>query len=382
MTKVLHVISDLGAGGAERALAGLVADRVAGAGLEHRVLCLREGGFYAPMVEAAGAGPDVIGGDGLGAVPRWIAGVRAAVRRMRPQIVQSWMYYANVIAYGALRTMRRQGGARLVWGIRCSDMDLDRYPSSLRRAVRIGARLSGKVDCIVANSHAGRQAHLALGYAGDRFRVIENGFDTAKFRPDPALRAATRRELGLDDDAFAVGIVARVDPMKDYPAFLAALERVPNAVGVAVGAGTEALVGPANFRGIGRQSDSQRYHNAFDVLVSCSAFGEGMSNAIGEAMACGCPVVATDVGDARRMLTGGDDLPPAGEIVAPGDAGALGDRLAVLMADPARARALGEAGHARVMAHYTLEQCTRRYAALYEELAGPLAPTARGQPAD
>jgi glycosyltransferase involved in cell wall biosynthesis len=112
-------------------------------------------------------------------------------------------------------------------------------------------------------------------------------------------------------DETLVGIVARLDPMKDYPNFLGAAAKVArreHAVRfVSVGAGPEdcaaVLREQARWLGLdkrmiwaGPRGDLPAVYNALDLLVSSSAFGEGFSNVLGEAMSCGVPCVATDVG--------------------------------------------------------------------------------------
>ncbi len=370
LIRVLHVIVDLEAGGAERALVNLVTRNEA-PDVEHHVLCLRLGGFYEGAVRKAGVPLHIAGGEGVRALPGWIAAVRRAVAEIEPDVLQGWMYYANLVCHAALRfpwpRLRRR--PKLVWGIRCSDMDLDRYPKNLRRAVRLGARWSGSVAAIVANSHAGRDVHVAAGYAAERFEVIPNGFDADAFRPDPSRRAAAREALGEADDARFVALtVARIDPMKDYDTLAAAARTLPEVRFVAAGLETERLDGPANLTGLGRRPDVDLLLQGADCLVSSSAYGEGMSNAIGEAMACGLPVVATDVGDAARMLAPGPDGEPAGLVVPPRDPAALAESVRALADDPEGGRAMGAEGRRRVETVYSLAACDRHYAELYRRV--------------
>src|SRR5262249_33434665 len=144
--------------------------------------------------------------------------------------------------------------------------------------------------------------------------------------PDRAAGGARRAAWGLGEDAFVVGMVARLDPMKDHAGFIAAAaafaQQHADARFVCVGDGPPAyrrdLATMADARGLGERlvwagevNDLRAVYNAFDVATLPSAFGEGFPNAVGEAMACGVPVVATDVGDIRLML--GD----SGEVVPP-----------------------------------------------------------------
>ena len=101
--------------------------------------------------------------------------------------------------------------------------------------VRACAALSNRVSTVVANSRAGAEHHVReLGYDAGTMRVIENGVDLERYRPDVAARAELRREWGVGEDEVLVGLVARVDPMKGHGVFCRMAERVRSRCGDAV----------------------------------------------------------------------------------------------------------------------------------------------------
>ncbi len=366
--KVLHVITGLQTGGAERMLAnlGVLNHR---AGRSPVVVSLTAGGSQAARLQAAGV--RVIALDMARGRPS-IGGLLRLARILReeaPDVVQSWMYHADLCALTALWLSRRRRRTRLFWGIRCSDMDLGRYPLALRVVVRLCVLLSRFPDGIVANSEAGLRAHRRLGYAPRRMTVIDNGFDTDLFRPDPKRRQEGRAALGLSDDAFVVGCVARVDAMKDFPTLCAALDRLDGVTCLAIGKDTGTLPPTRGLIALGERTDVPELLNAFDLLVSVSAFGEGFSNAIGEAMSSGVPVLATDVGDARRIIGIG------GRIVPGRDPAALADAIAALRDDPQTRRAMGKAGRQRIERDFSLHRSAEAFDALYRRALSTAAPT-------
>jgi glycosyltransferase involved in cell wall biosynthesis len=104
--------------------------------------------------------------------------------------------------------------------------------------------------------------------------------------------------------------------------------------------------------------------NAVDIACSSSAWGEGFSNAIGEAMACGVPCVVTDIGDSAAIVA------DTGMVVAPRDPSALAAAIVALVASgPERRRALGEGARRRVEERFSLATVVAQYEALYETLA-------------
>jgi glycosyltransferase involved in cell wall biosynthesis len=356
---VLHVISGLGAGGAEAQLVRVSAALQQG-GIPQHVASLAGPGVHGAALAAAGVGATFFDLRTPAGLLGGLAGLVRLARRLRPRAVQGWMYHGDLAATLAHRVARLGPRVPLYWGLRCSDMDLTRYSAGLRTVVRACVRLSGLPDLVVANARAGLDAHLRLGYRPRAVQVIPNAIDTGRFAPDPGRRAAMRARLGYSDADTVFALVARVDPMKDHAAFLAALRQHPRLRGLLVGAGTEALVLPANATALGRRDDVADILVAADAIVSCSAFGEGFSNALAEGMAAGLPPIATDVGDARVIVG------TAGRIVPPRDPAALGAAMDAFAAEPAAARAAqGAAARARIADAFGVGPCVAAYAKLY-----------------
>lgn len=355
---VLHVIGGLGVGGAERMLTALVA---APRPQPHpqAVADLFQGGALAAEIRAAGVAVHEFGLGGPLGVPRAVMALARLIRALRPAVVQTWMYYADLIGLWALERSGRRRETRLYWGIRCSDMDQSRYGRALRWTIAAAARRSGRPDAVIANSYAGRAFHRELGYAPRAFGVIPNGIDTQRFRPDPEARRRVRAEIGIADDAFVAVHAARVDPMKDHAALAALAGLCPELVFLAAGKDTETLAGPPNLRRLGLRADMPALFAAADAVLSTSAFGEGFSNVLAEGMASGLPAVATDVGDARPILGA------TGMVAPPRDPPALAAALKRLAAAPDERRALGAAARARIEERFALARCVAAFDSLH-----------------
>jgi glycosyltransferase involved in cell wall biosynthesis len=336
------------------------------------VVDLLAGGALAGDIRAAGVAVHEIGLKGVLGVPGGVMALAQLIRALEPAAVQTWMYYADLLGLWALERSGRRATTRLYWGIRCSDMDQSRYGLALRWTIAACARRAARPDAVIANSFAGREHHRRLGYAPRAFAVIPNGIDTARFRPDGEARRRVRAELGLAERAFVALHAARVDPMKDHATLLAAAKLCPEIVFLAAGKGTDALAG-ANLRGLGARADMPALYAAADAVLSTSAFGEGFSNVLAEGMAAGLPAVATDVGDARRIVGA------AGAVVPPRDPGALAAEIARLAHAGADERAaLGAAARARVEERFSLARCVSAFDALHREGRLPPEPADRG----
>jgi glycosyltransferase involved in cell wall biosynthesis len=232
---------------------------------------------------------------------------------------------------------------------------------------------------IVVNSHAGKRHHATQGYDSKRMVVIPNGFDTRQFCPDEHARQSMRHEWGIAENDRLIGLVARLDPIKDYPTFLRAAAQLAqerqDVHFVSVGGGSthyrRELQAFANDLGLGdrviwagERTDMYAAHNALDIATSSSS-SEGFSNTTGEAMACGVPCVVTDVGDSA-ILVGSTGL-----VVPPEEPAAMAAAWKRLLDMPAEERAaLGRAARQRIIEEYSIEQLVDRTEAA---LAGLMA---------
>jgi glycosyltransferase involved in cell wall biosynthesis len=251
------------------------------------------------------------------------------LRRSRPQVVQTWMYHADLLGGVAARLT---GCRTVLWGVRNLRFVSGTAGWSARGASRLCAWLSRKVPvAIISCSTQAAREHERRGYANDKLVVIPNGYDCAQLRVDKAAGQRIRSEWGVSAGEFLVGMVARWDPLKDHGTLFAALQPLMRAKGTV----RCALIGQGMTADNGRLSELLRRHdlgakvvlagprdditevmNALDLHVLPSR-SEAFPNVVAEAMACGTPCIVSAVGDAPRIV--GDK----GWCVSPGDAAAL-----------------------------------------------------------
>lgn len=241
------------------------------------------------------------------------------------------------------------------------------------------------VTRLLTLSHGNRLLQAEYGCPDERIEIIPNGIDLARFTP-----CRTPRMTGKP---YKIGIVARVDPIKDVKTFLGAVavvkSIVPEIRAYVIGPiepefriyyeecrdlvrmlGIEAEV---TFTG---RADVTEYYRMLDVLLLTSV-KEAMPLAVMEAMACGLPVVATNVGSCQELLTGSsayvcnlDDSGQAGLVATVMDAQDIAMKTVRLLRNPELARAYGENGVRRIEKYYREEQVTERYRKIYHELGG------------
>lgn len=205
-------------------------------------------------------------------------------------------------------------------------------------------------------------------------RVIPNGVDLSLFRPGD--RRAARAALGLPSDAPVVvttGVDLERNCWKDLPTLLAALERVsgrwtgPRIHAVALGtAGQNGPVGRAAIQFVPYERDPAtvaRYYQAADVYVH-AARADTFPVAVLEALACGTPVVASDVGGIPEQVDDGR----SGFLVPPADASALDARLDLVLRDDELRARLGRHAAERAGQEFDFERQVRRYLGWYAEI--------------
>lgn len=366
--RVLHVITDLGLGGAQAMLGRLLRSE-AWRGDHQTVVSLLDGGQHRPLLEAAGVEVGSLGMRPGRPSLRALRDLRRRIAQARPDLVVSWLYHADLMTTLAWMAL----GARpvLVWNVRASDMDMSAYSWTSAATRRACGWFSRAPTLILVNSHAGRRAHDLAGYRPRRWMVIPNGIDLNEFRPDPAARDAVRQQLRIPPGDPVVGLLARLDPMKDHATFVAAVlacaERLPTAHFVVAGAGVapthpvfEPIVRREDLRSrlhlLGPRTDVAHLLNALDLLTLPSAFGEGFPNVVAEAMACGVPAVVSDVGDAALIV---GDL---GRVVPPRQPGELAAAWQSILTLPREARRqLGLQVRRKVELEYDIDRVARTY---------------------
>ncbi len=378
--RVTHVIAGLELGGAEMMLYKLLSltDR---ASFEPRVISLTDFGPLAPRIAELGIPVSALGMPRGRVRARPLGHLGRTLAADRPQIVQTWMYHADLLGGTLARVL---GAGSVIWGVRGS---LD--PKLSKRSARITASACAVTsrwlpDRIVSCSQRLADMHVDLGYDRERMLVIPNGFDLTRFRPDAALGSARRAQLGLPADAQLVGVVGRFHPQKDHRTFALAAGVVARAredvhfvlCGPGVDAANQELLGWLAQAGVARDrctllgavDDTPALLNALDLLVCSSAFGEGFPNVLGEGMACGVPCVTTDVGDAAAIVV------DTGRVVPPADPQALARAVLAVLALPWEEREeLSKRARARVQEHFALGGVVARFEALYRELCAQRA---------
>lgn len=292
--------------------------------------------------------------------------VSALCRSLRPDVVHTHGYRADVIASSAARA-RHIPTVTTVHGFTGGDLKNRVYEHLQQRAFR-------RFDAVVAVSRPIIARLSAHGISRDRLHLLPNAY-----APEASLldREAARASLGLDRDGFRIGWVGRVSQEKGADVLIDALVHFDSAQPVAVsilgdGAEREAVRARAASLGVapritwhGVVRGAGRLLPAFDVLV-LSSRTEGTPMVVLEAMAAGVPIVATHVGGIPDMLSSREAL-----LVAPDDPAALAAAIRAVRTDPGAAAERARAARCRLAAQFGVEPWLDRYADIYRQAQHP-----------
>lgn len=374
--KLTHVITALNVGGAEVMLCRLL-EKIDRSRFDCSVICLGPRGVLSERIERAGIPLTTLGMRGPLSLLSGLWKMTRLFRREKPDAVHTWMYHGDFM--GGLAA-KLGGNPPVAWAIHHTTHAKGGIKWTTRALTWLLARLSHWVPRhIFCCSHATQREHERIGYRGDNMEVIVNGADLEVCQPSAEARAKFRAELNIPGTAPVIGAAGRFHPQKDYPNFFEAallLQQIrPDVHFVLCGKGLTAdnpeiapylarSPHPERFHLLGLRGDMPSVYPALDLFALAAAFGEGWPLTIGEALACGVPCVATDLGDCKDLI--GD----CGEAVPCKDPAALSAAWARLLAlSPAETSTLKQRCRQRIVDHFNIDDVIRQYETAYEKLA-------------
>jgi len=309
---ILHIITGLINGGAEAVLYRLVTNDKKN---KHVVISMMGMEKYGSMLEKSGILVYTLGMPKGKITFKGIRNLWKFIRKEQPDIVQTWMYHADLV--GGLMG-RLAGVKKIYWCIHNSTLVPGLTSSSTLFVTKLCAPLSYIIPKkIISCAEKAIEVNVSQGYSAAKFCLVPNGYDLTQFKPDPDGGRILRNEWQIPHDTFLLGLVARYDPQKDVLNLIKALaivhEKGVNFHLVLVGIGMEDSnselrnwVKENNILDrvtmIGQSNDIPLVMNALDLLTLSSKYGEAFPNVLCEAMACGTPCIATSVGDSAFII--------------------------------------------------------------------------------
>ncbi|MDP8993374.1 MAG: glycosyltransferase [Pseudomonadota bacterium] len=345
----------------------------------HIVISLRRIGPVGARLQSKGVEVEAIGIMGAASFAMGFIRLVRRIRSIAPDVVQTWMYHADLI--GGLAA-RLAGQRHIIWGVRIADISLDLGVSrSLIWSRKLCARLSGMVpQRIIYVAKAAQQVHERLGYALGKGIIVHNGYVIPDASFVVSARERRRIDLNLPPGCVLIASAGRFSPQKGYRGFVEAAAQVGRIhsdtrflmMGREVTWQNEELAewvrrtGMADrFHLLGERSDILEWLAAVDIFALFS-IGEGFPNVVAEAMSVSVPCIVTDVGDAALLVA------DTGTVIEPHNREELVRAMEAMILEGAEwRRERGEAARARIQREFSIGPVAERYAELYEAIRDP-----------
>ena len=369
--KVAHISTSLETGGAEvqllRLLSGLDKNK-----FEMIVISLHNETYLADQARELGIPVHSLQ---LKKNPFNLRKAYRILKEFNPDVIHGTMYEGGVV--GTLFNKFLPKKPPVIWTVHEPLEHYDKEPIRKRLQLRTWGLISKLPACMMYVSTLNKEQHLAWGFNNDKAIVIPNGVDTNKCSPNKAAGMKVRESLGIPEDAFVIGKIARFHRQKNHIGFMHSAtilsKKLPHVhfmlVGTNIDDNNVELTALAKDLGIrdkvhmlGNRDDIPDVVNAFD-LATLTSFGEAFPLTLGEAMVSGVPCVATDVGDNDYIIGDTGIITPVADDQAMADAW---QKMAEM--DKAAYASLGQQARQRTLDNFTLEQQVKQHEDLYTNL--------------
>ncbi len=296
---VLHLIAALGNGGAERQIIELLKMN------RNHILCIfTNAGIYKKTLDSYGIKYYELNVKKPILIVFKLFSIAQILKKSNAHIMHSWMYNACLIS--SIIKILFKINIPLIWGIRCSNMEVKYYPMHLSLIIKICRYFSKKCSLIVYNSMEGKKYHKKIGFLNSNSKVVYNAVDYKRFKYSISIRKKLRSIYKFHKNDLVFLCVGRKDPMKNHSSLITAFKNIKkkykNFKLVLIGKDTETIKMSKGDLALGVQLNIEEYYSMGDIIISVSSFGEGFSNVLVEGMATKLFPVATNVGDAKFII--------------------------------------------------------------------------------
>lgn len=360
MKTILHLIETSGPGGAENMLINLV--RNLDSNRYKSIICLLKDGWLNSQLQTLGFQTAVVAQEKSYDF-NWFSRIKEVLRQNSVDLMHSHEFAMN--SYGSILSCLTD--IPIVATVHGKNY----YPAKYRRRIAYFF-VSKQARMVAVSLDLKNFLTKKLAIRSEDVLVIHNGIDPENYRECDD-KDTLRKELDIPIEQPVIGTVGNLYPVKDHKTLLRAAAMITTsfdgATFLIAGRGQllEELQREAaslgiekNIRFLGFRNDIPRLLHAMDVFVLPS-ISEGLPLSVLEAMAAGRPVVASDVGGIREVITDG----VTGFLIPPGAPEKLADKLLTLLHRPHAAASMGLAGRARIQQYFSVQKMVREYAALY-----------------
>ena len=373
--KIMQIIIGLDVGGAEMMLKRLVESHHGNPIYQHSVVSLTDIGKLGAQFQTMGIDVNTLGMNSVFSIPLVLLRLVGLIRANQPDIVQTWMYHADLL--GGLAACIA-GNRYVIWGVRTTDIQLDgSFMTAIAR--RLCARLSSWIpSVIVCAAEASKQFHVEVGYDATKMSVVPNGYNFSWLKASFNQRELLRQQYGIDQNNLVLGSLGRFHADKDQKNFVLTSGLLASKFSqlrfLMIGRGVDwknrqlsNWIVDTGFKErfvlLGERDDVPQCLAAMDIFCLHSKT-EGFPNVLAEAMAMSLPCISTDVGDAAMLLA------ETGVVVPKENSAALAQGVEqLLVLDQSTRSALGMQAKSRVEMLFSMDNARERFEEIYRQVS-------------
>lgn len=241
-------------------------------------------------------------------------------RHKNYDVAYSFLPNMNIFSLLISKLFKKSKRPKIVWGIRSSYLDPKDYSIKVNLVYKLEKMLSGLPDLIITNSDAALNEYKKYGFPRKKIFSIPNIIDHAYFK-NLSSKKTVYKEFGISNNMKLIGIFARIHPMKDHMNILQAIKiinetskKYQNKIYLICVGGIAQKeeknnyyknllkLSNQNIKWLGSREDIPKLMSACDLTVLCSDSGEGFPNSVAESMSCETPVIATNIGDSKKII--------------------------------------------------------------------------------
>lgn len=368
MIKILHIITGLDTGGAERMLVKLINQTKND--IQHFVISLKNIGTQGEELRSKGIPIFETGIKKTPFVFKKLRKVLKYINEVQPNLIQGWMYHGNLTSVILGKMLCNYN---VIYNVRSSLTESKIGKLSTRFIIKLNAIFSKHTAGIIYNSYHSCMQHKAYGFSSSNSLVIPNGFDINIFAKNQQYRNDTKCEYDLPNNKLIITFVGRNNPVKDINNLLYAIQIVvsdrDDVFFLIVGRGFQhdkkfkelilKLKISESIKILDEVEQVEMIWNASDICVLPSK-SEAFPNVLGEAMSCEVPCIATDVGDCKYIVGN------TGIIVPPENSLELSNAIKIMASLDSTERAnLGKEARQRILNKFSIERVSLKYLSYY-----------------
>ena len=368
MKKIVHIISGLQVGGAERSLFNICNSSLNDS-FKQYVICLGNRGYYSQKIEEIGLEIYHINFSSWHFFKSLIKFI-TVLKKISPNIIQGWMNHGNFASILALLILNFK--PIIYWNIRQSFYKNKNDLFYTKFSFLFNIVFSRIPKKIIINSNISKIQLQNFGFHVDSFKFIPNGFDSNYWVRDLSFRKLKRENLGIKNLDFVIGYVGRYHSMKNIILLLKAFEiisiNLPNTKLVIIGQKENDFnkfekqifdrIPKNQIILLNQMYDVNKYYSLFDLFILCSV-SEGFPNVLGEAMSCELCCISTNVGEASALLQ------DVGLIIPVDDLDALVREITNCIGNLEITKNMGGGARNKIIKSYSLQNTVNQYFNLY-----------------